>query len=92
MTTEAEIIAKHLPIISTLDDEFKAARAEARAALEAFHRAKPSTSASWEAWSAFEIAKSKRIAAERKLNRAYDARSADLKKFKAANRQKWFNS
>jgi hypothetical protein len=89
MTTEAEIIAKHLPIIAELQDKHWDASRAAREALCAFHRAKPNTPSSWEAWSAYEAAKTIHLSAERKFHAALDARSKEIRKFNAEQRRKW---
>jgi hypothetical protein len=89
MTTEAEINAKHFPIINALSDKVDAAKAASRDAFAAYQRSRESLrlEKGGEAWIAYEAAKAARIAAEADLERAYDARTADKKKLNAASRK-----
>jgi F0F1-type ATP synthase epsilon subunit len=89
MTTEAEINAKHFPIINALSDKVTAAKAASRDAYAAYFRTHEGLRGQkgGEAWIAYEAAKAARIAAEADLDRAFDARTADKKKLNAASRK-----
>jgi F0F1-type ATP synthase epsilon subunit len=89
MTTEAEINAKHFPIINALADKVTAAKRASRAAFEAYFRTHEGLrdQKGGEAWIAYEAALAARKAAEADLERAFDARTADKKKLNAASRK-----